>query len=376
MDAFRSISVVLPAYNEATNLRFVVAELSEVLARITDNFEILVVDDGSNDETQQELATLMEEFPQLWGARFRSNRGKSAAVQTGLELVSGDTILLMDADGQDDAQAIPELLATLDNGIDMVTGSRVHNRHDRFIKRSTSRVYNWASRHLTGLDVRDMNSGFKAMNSAVAGDIMVYGELHRYLPVLATWAGYRVAEVSVTHRERHSGESKFGLARFWRGLLDLLTVRFLSAYTTRPFHLFGGLGFVSGLVGAGLLAWMLLTQIFSDSAIGSRPALTAGVLFVLLSIQLFSVGLVGELIVNTSQRSQRRVLAEMASLHGTRAHSIHGAVGSDGSAGKSIGQARRIGGVDIRMPARPISLGAGFGSQPGLVGVDEGHNRR
>lgn len=300
-----TVSVILPAFNEASNLRYVVSELDPILTQVARDHEILVVDDGSTDDTLAVITELSAEFPRLRSAHFRSNRGKSAAVQTGLELVGGEVVVLMDADGQDNPAELAGLIDRLDQGADMVTGSRVHNRHDRFVKRSTSKVYNWASRKLTGLDVHDMNSGFKAMNSAVASDLMVYGELHRYLPVLASWAGYRVAEVPVVHRERHSGTSKFGFARFWRGLLDLLTVRFLSAYTTRPFHLFGGLGFAVGAVGAALLAWMLLLQIFGDEPIGNRPALIAGVMLVLLAIQLFSVGLVGELIVNSTQRIQR-----------------------------------------------------------------------
>jgi dolichol-phosphate mannosyltransferase len=301
----RTVSVILPAYNEASNLRYVVSELEPVLQQVASEHEILVVDDGSTDNTVEVLAQLTAEFPRLRSAHFRSNRGKSAAVQAGLELVTGEVVVLMDADGQDNPAELPALIGELESGSDMVTGSRVHNRHDRFVKRSTSRVYNWASRKLTGLDVHDMNSGFKAMNAGVAGDIMVYGELHRYLPVLASWAGYRVSEVPVVHRDRHSGESKFGFARFWRGMLDLLTVRFLSAYTTRPFHLFGGLGFAVGAIGMGLLGWMLMLQVFGDEPIGNRPALIAGVMMVLVSIQLFSIGLIGELIVNSAQRTQR-----------------------------------------------------------------------
>ncbi len=207
----------------------------------------------------------------------------------------------MDADGQDDPHEIPALLARLDGGLDLVTGRRAV-RHDRFVKRQTSRLYNWVTAQVTGVKGRDFNSGLKAMTSDVAHSISLYGELHRYIPVLAAWAGFRVGEVDVTHRQRLHGQSKFGRSRFWRGLLDLITVRFLTTYTRRPFHLFGGLGLLTGALGTGLLVWMLISKV-SGQSVGDRPALTTGVLLVVVGVQLALFGLLAELIVH--QRSER-----------------------------------------------------------------------
>jgi Glycosyl transferase family 2 len=205
--------------------------------------------------------------------------------------------VLMDADGQDDPRQIPRLLAALDadDRLDLVTGRRAV-RNDRFVKRTTSRLYNRATSLVTGVSGRDFNSGFKAMRRELATGLELYGELHRYIPVLAQWRGFRVGEVDVEHQPRRHGVSKFGRARFWRGFLDLITVKFLTTYTGRPFHLFGGLGLVMGLAGSGLLTWMLVERIMGEQ-VGTRPALMAGVLLVVVAVQMVMLGLLAELSV-------------------------------------------------------------------------------
>jgi glycosyltransferase involved in cell wall biosynthesis len=237
--------------------------------------------------------------------RLRRNLGKSAALQIGLREATGERIVLMDADGQDDPAAIPGLLRALDDGLDLVTGRRA-DRQDRFVKRSTSRLYNAMTARVTGVEGRDFNSGLKAMTHDVAESLELYGELHRYIPVLAAWNGFVVGEVDVNHRPRLHGETKFKKARFWRGFFDLVTVKFLTTYTGRPFHLFGGIGFGLSTIGSGLLAWLLFTKI-SGHAIGERPALLAGVILLLVGVQLLSVGLLAELIVHFRNTSLRRV---------------------------------------------------------------------
>jgi glycosyltransferase involved in cell wall biosynthesis len=295
------VSVVLPAYNERDNLAELVPEATAALRGAGVTFEVVVVDDGSTDGTAQLMREL--ESPEVVSVRLRRNAGKSAALSAGLARVRGEYVVLMDADGQDDPGQIPRLLEVLDDddAVDLVTGRRAV-RQDRFVKRTTSRLYNRATALVTGVDGRDFNSGFKAMRRELATGLELYGELHRYIPVLAHWRGFRVAEVDVDHHERRHGASKFGRARFWRGFLDLITVKFLTTYTGRPFHLFGGLGVLMGVAGCGLLGWMLVEKLMGN-AIGTRPALLAGVLLVVVAVQMVLLGLLAELSVHLRRRT-------------------------------------------------------------------------
>ncbi|MEL7209353.1 MAG: glycosyltransferase, partial [Actinomycetota bacterium] len=178
-------------------------------------------------------------------------------------------------------------------------------RNDRFVKRTTSLLYNWSTAKVSGVDGRDFNSGYKLMRGEVAASIDLYGEMHRYIPPLAEWAGFRSVEVDVNHRERLAGQSKFGSARFWRGFFDLITVKFLTTYNSRPFHLIGAAGVGAGLLGSLLLLWMGIEKL-QGNGIGTRPALTIGVLLVVVSVQLISVGLLAELFVQQTRRQRRR----------------------------------------------------------------------
>jgi glycosyltransferase involved in cell wall biosynthesis len=295
------VSVVLPAYNEADNLVELIPETIAALRAAGLTFEVIVVDDGSTDGTREVMRKL--EGGEVVSLRLRRNAGKSAALDAGLARVQGEYVVLMDADGQDDPAQIPRLLAALDgvdgddpDGVDLVTGRRAV-RHDRFVKRITSRLYNRATAAVTGVPGRDFNSGFKAMRRELATSLELYGELHRYIPVLARWRGFTVGEIDVEHQQRRHGQSKFGRARFWRGFLDLITVKFLTTYTGRPFHLFGGVGVVMGVVGSALLGWMLVERI-AGNPVGTRPALTAGVLLVVVALQMVLLGLLAELSVH------------------------------------------------------------------------------
>ncbi|HSL59752.1 MAG TPA: glycosyltransferase family 2 protein [Acidimicrobiales bacterium] len=307
--AHRRVSVLLPAYNERENLVELVPETLAVLEQAGLDHEIVVVDDGSTDGTRTTMRAL--ESPRVRYLRLRRNAGKSEALRTGLAAIDADVVVLMDADGQDEPAEIPRLVEVLERGdADLVTGRR-SVRNDRFIKRNTSKVYNAATAKVTGVPGRDFNSGLKAMTGEVARSLELYGELHRYIPVLAVWNGFAVTELDVEHHERRHGTSKFGRARFWRGFLDLITVKFLTTYTARPFHLFGGIGIILGLVGMGLLAWMLVLRITGET-IGNRPALLGGVLFVVVAVQMISLGLVGELIVHLRRRTRLDAEVEMA----------------------------------------------------------------
>jgi glycosyltransferase involved in cell wall biosynthesis len=290
------VTVILPAYNEAPNLAELLPRVLKVLDGVEGTHEVIVVDDGSDDGTPELMAELRRRRPDVRYVRLRRNVGKSAALQHGFDRAHGERIVLLDADGQDQPEEIPALLEAVDGGLDLVTGRRV-DRRDRFVKRHTSRLYNRVTSTVTGVEGGDFNSGLKAMRRDVVEPLTLYGELHRYIPVLARWSGFSVGEVPVHHAERLYGESKFGRARFWRGFLDLVTVKFITTYTARPFHLFGGLGFAFGLVGSTLLAWMLLLKV-TGHGIGDRPALLIGILFVVVAVQLMTLGLLGELIVH------------------------------------------------------------------------------
>jgi glycosyltransferase involved in cell wall biosynthesis len=298
------ISVVMPALDEAPNLAAIVPRTLAVLAELGEPHEVLVVDDGSTDGTAELMAELITHHPGVRYLRLRRNYGKSTALQTGFDEVTGDVIVLMDADGQDQPEEIPKLLRALDEGLDLATGRRAV-RSDRVVKRHTSRLYNSVTAKVTGIDGEDFNSGFKAMRREVMNPLVLYGELHRYIPVLAKWNGFEVGEVDVEHAKRLHGRSKFGRARFWRGFLDLLTVKFITTYTGRPFHLFGGLGIAFGLVGGALLAWMLVLRIMGQG-IGQRPALLIGVLFAVVAVQLMTLGLLAELIVDSDANPRGR----------------------------------------------------------------------
>jgi glycosyltransferase involved in cell wall biosynthesis len=289
-----AVSVVMPAFNESDNLVELLPELVAVLKGINGGYEVVVVDDGSTDGTRSAVRLLG--LDGVACVRLRRNSGKSAALSVGLRRAVGETVVLMDADGQDDPNEVPRMLATLADGVDLVTGQR-SVRNDRFLKRHTSRLYNATTRVVTGVPGTDHNSGFKAMTAEVAASLELYGELHRYIPVLAAWQGFSITELPVQHHARRHGTSKFGAVRFWRGFLDLVTVKFLTQYVSRPFHLFGTIGIVIGSVGAVLLGWMAVTKL-TGGGISERPALIIGVLCAVVAVQMISLGLLAELIVN------------------------------------------------------------------------------
>lgn len=300
------LSVVVPVLDEAGSLAILYRELTEVLERLQRPYELIFVDDGSRDESFRILEKLHRQDDRVRVLQLRRNFGKAAALSVGFAHARGQVIATLDADLQDDPAELPRLLATLEDGNDLVSGWKMH-RQDPVSKRWPSRLFNAVTGRLTGLRLHDFNSGFKVYRRAVVEEMRLYGELHRFIPILAARRGFAVGEVPVNHRSRRFGRSKYGAARFVRGFLDLLTVLFLTRYTRRPLHLFGGLGLLS--LGTGVLVNLYLTVlwILGTRPIGNRPLLAFGVLCILVGIQFFSLGLLSELVLSFQARGSEDV---------------------------------------------------------------------
>jgi glycosyltransferase involved in cell wall biosynthesis len=296
------LSVILPVLDEVDSLGVLHRELTEALDRLGRSYEILFIDDGSRDGSFPLIEKLSRSDPQVRGIQLRRNFGKAAALAVGFREAQGDLIVTLDADLQDDPAEIPTLLARLEDGFDLVSGWKEH-RQDPRAKRWPSRLFNGVTGRLTGVPLHDFNSGFKIYRREVVQEIRLYGELHRFIPALAAWKGFQVAEVPVHHRARQHGRSKFGSARLWRGFLDLLTVLFLTRYTRRPLHLFGGLGLIAWTVGFVVNAYLTGIWLSGAQPIGHRPLLAFGVLTMLVGVQFFAVGLLSELVLSYQTRT-------------------------------------------------------------------------
>jgi glycosyltransferase involved in cell wall biosynthesis len=297
------LSIVIPLYNEEQSLQPLYEELTAVLQRLGQPYEILFVDDGSTDGSFAALERLHAADPaHVRAARFRRNFGKTSALTLAFKRVRGQAVITMDADLQDDPRELPKLLAKLDEGYDLVSAWREH-RQDPPSKTWPSRLANAAVSALAGIRLRDVNCGFKAYRAEVVRDLKLYGELHRYIPVLAHWQGYSVAEVAVTHRPRRFGVSKYGWRRLTRGFFDFLVVLFLTRYLRRPLQLFGIAGAISLLFGLVLGLYLVYLRFFGPG-IGWRPALFLDMLAITVGVQFISMGLLGEMIRNFGYRSE------------------------------------------------------------------------
>jgi glycosyltransferase involved in cell wall biosynthesis len=304
------ISVVVPVRDEERTVEPLYDELATALESRGEPWEVVFVDDGSRDGTHAALARLHAAATNVRVVRLRRNAGKAAALDAGFREVEGDVVVTIDGDLQDDPAEIPRLLAKLDEGYDLVTGWKTH-RSDRFTRRVLSRVFNGVTGRISGLRLHDMNCGLKAFRVEVARELDLYGELHRFIPVLAHDLGFRVTELAVNHRPREHGRSRYGMERYARGFLDLLTVTFMGRYRHRPLHLFGGLGLVLGTIGTAILVYLTIVKLTGEP-IGRRPLLLLGVLLVVVGIQFLSLGLLSEL-VTSQHRERMRALGERRS---------------------------------------------------------------
>ena len=293
---YQSLSVVVPTYNEEKSLRPLYEELTAAMETIGVPYELLFVDDGSQDGTADLMRELCEGDRRVRYVRFRRNFGKAAAFSVGFERATGDVIVTMDADLQDDPTQIQHLLDGLDGGLDLVSGWK-WPRNDPLGKRLPSKVFNWAVRRMTDLTLHDVNCGLKAYRREIFEQISLYGDMHRFIPVLASANGFKVGETKVSHRPRQFGKSKYSVGRFTRGFLDFLTVLFLTRYRTRPLHLIGGMGLILSLVGAGILLYLTILKI-GGTPIAGRPLFFLGILFIIIAIQLVTFGLLAEMVTH------------------------------------------------------------------------------
>ena len=304
------ISVIVPLFNEEESLKPLARDIKKALSSYN-NYEVLFIDDGSRDKSLQILKELNREDRKFKYISFQTNCGKSAALQVGFENATGDVIVTMDADLQDDPQEIPNLIKKLDEGFDMVSGwKRV--RFDPFIKKLSSKFFNMITRLMSGIKIHDFNCGLKIYRKSVVKNVTVYGELHRYIPVLAKWQGFSVGEVVVQHHPRRYGKTKFGISRFFKGFIDLLTVTFVTRYIKRPMHLFGFLGALSFLIGILINGYLTFEKYGMNQPLSNRPILFLGMLLIIVGIQFFSIGLLGEMMVHNSQNTKEYKIKDKA----------------------------------------------------------------
>lgn len=298
------LSVVVPVLDEHGTLRELSTSVADVAARMARSHEIVFIDDGSRDGSAELLDAMALEDPRIRVLRFRSNRGKAEALNLAFAEARGDVIVTMDADLQDVPAEMPKLLAKLDE-YDLVSGWK-RTRNDPLSKTLPSRFFNWVTARVSGLDLHDFNCGYKAYRAEVVRELDLYGEMHRFIPVLAAWRGFRVGEVAVEHAPRTYGESKYGFSRLFKGAYDLLTVFMLTRFELRPMHLFGTAGLAVGGVGFGILVYMSYLRLVLDETIGTRPLLFLGIVMLLTGVQLVSTGLIGELVVRRTRGRRRR----------------------------------------------------------------------
>jgi len=307
------ISLVIPLYNEVESLPELHGWIKKVMEENGYSYEVIFVDDGSNDGSWEIIKSIHEKYENVTGVKFRRNYGKSAGLNVGFEHTKGDVVITMDADMQDSPDEIPGLYnMIMKDGFDLVSGWK-KKRYDPLSKTIPTKLYNFVTSKMSGVHLHDMNCGLKAYRGDVVKNIEVYGEMHRYIPVIAKWAGFsNIGEKVVQHRPRKYGVTKFGLSRFIYGPLDLLSIMFMGKFGKRPMHFFGVIGTFIFFGGLGILAWLSADKIlFNAIGIANRPAFYLGILMVIVGIQLFIAGFLGELISRSSSERNSYKITEV-----------------------------------------------------------------
>ncbi|MFZ4591432.1 MAG: glycosyltransferase family 2 protein [Ignavibacteria bacterium] len=299
----QTVSVIIPLLNEEESLKELSQKLESVLGEINSSYEVIFVDDGSTDRSFDKIREIHSANSRFKCIKFRKNYGKSAALAAGFKAAKGSYVITMDADLQDDPNEIPELIKTLQSGYDLVSGWK-KVRYDPFIKRNTSKIFNYVTSKLSGVRLHDFNCGIKGYKKDVVKSLKVYGEMHRYLPALAHLSGFKVTEKIVKHHPRKFGKTKFGASRFINGFLDVITVVFTNKYMKKPLHLFGMLGLLSFLSGFLITLYLTYLKFFEGASISNRPLFLVGILFIIIGVQFISLGLIAEMITKANAHEE------------------------------------------------------------------------
>ncbi len=304
-----NLSFIIPVLNEELNIEELYRRIKAILKQQRfKRHELIFIDDGSTDSTFDRLKILNKNDKNVRIIRFQRNFGKAAALNAGFEAAEGDIVFTMDGDLQDNPVEIPRFIKKINKGYDLVSGWK-YRRHDPISKRLPSKFFNWLTNFITGVGIHDSNCGFKAYRKKVVKNIRIYGELHRNIPALAKWKGYRVGEIKVRHLPRKHGKSKYGVERLIKGSIDLITVKFLMSFLRRPMHFFGTLGLVFLFFGFIMGIYLTFIKFIYNASIGQRPALFLSVLFIVFGTQLMSTGLLGE-IFNSMNKSKEYIVKE------------------------------------------------------------------
>lgn len=310
------LSVVVPVYDEAENIKLLTNRLLAVLPGMERSFEIIFVDDGSRDGTNSSLQAIAEKISQVKTIRFRRNFGQTAALAAGFQYAAGDIIVTMDGDLQNDPDDIPKVVAKLEQGYDVVSGWR-KDRKDAFMKRTLpSRIANKLISAVSGVSLHDYGCSLKAYRADIAKSLPLYGEMHRFIPALAGIEGARIAELPVLHHPRRFGRSKYNLARTFRVILDLMTVVFLRRFITRPLHIFGGFGMLSLMAGFLTCAYLTVDKLAFGRPIGDRPLFDLGIVLLIMGVQFISTGIIAEILIRTYYESQHKAVYRIKELYG------------------------------------------------------------
>jgi glycosyltransferase involved in cell wall biosynthesis len=305
------LSIVIPVHNEERSILPLYDRLTAVMEQVKRPYEILFVDDASNDRSFDLLGNLVETDGHLKVIRLRRNFGQTAALSAGFHEAKGEVIIAMDGDLQHAPEDIPALLAKIDEGFDIASGWRQHRVDNAIMRKIPSRIANWLMAKASGVDLRDFGTTFKAYRAEVLKDVNLYGELHRFIPALASFYGARIVEVPIRNTPRAAGDSHYGISRTFRVMFDILTIRFLLKYFTRPMHFFGLLGLIGTMLGGGIMGFLLLDKILGHDIVADHgPLMMLGGLLLLAGLMMFTTGLIGEMMMRTYFESQdRRIYA-------------------------------------------------------------------